>query len=193
MTAETPATATITAKQLRELNHYWHVLSALVNELGMARTMGDSTLKERLAKIGELEQWARKRMSWRVPPSVVAEDKAQEAERKRALDADTSDEAMARKGEQREMEAYRLDLAARGLHHFYRMDEDGAFHEHIEPIDDEPITVEHQLQMWLWDSIVRARALGMNDDQVHAVFMDVLQYRDDDPQAPERLDIYEES
>jgi hypothetical protein len=43
--------------------------------------------------------------------------------------ADTSDEAMARKAEEREMEAYRLDQAARGLHHFYQMDEDGEFYK----------------------------------------------------------------
>lgn len=69
-------TPDLTPANLKELNHYWRLLAAVTNEIDLALTMGDRTPEQRLAKIKELVVFARAHMSWRVPPSVVAEDLA---------------------------------------------------------------------------------------------------------------------
>jgi|GEM_PF-4707092 len=64
----------------KEMNHYWRLLAAFTNEVDMALRMGELTPEQRMAKIAELVTFARSQMAAQVPPDVLAEDRAGQAE-----------------------------------------------------------------------------------------------------------------
>ena len=69
--------------ELKQMNRYWMMLVATLNELDMALNQGDCTTEERLAKVRTLHDLMQSRMPRQAPPSVMAEGQAREAERAR--------------------------------------------------------------------------------------------------------------
>jgi hypothetical protein len=66
--------------ELKHMNRYWLMLSAMLNELGTALNQGDMTPEEQLAKIRLLYDQMVSRMPTTVPPSVATEALAREVE-----------------------------------------------------------------------------------------------------------------
>lgn len=120
------ATETI-SRELRQLNRYWRLLAATLNEIDMALDQGTHTPEERLATIRDICTVARTTMGRITPPSVVAENQ----------------ERAEGEGEPEPTERER-ELTAQGKRLYYTVDDNGVFHEHIEEIDpnDGPLTDE---------------------------------------------------
>ncbi|NCC36477.1 MAG: hypothetical protein EOM24_31365 [Chloroflexia bacterium] len=72
---------TDTSSELEQMNRYWFLLSATLNELGVALHQGDHTPEERLATIRALYDTMQSGMPPAAPLSVVAAAQVREAER----------------------------------------------------------------------------------------------------------------
>ncbi len=72
--------------ELKQMNRYWFMLSATLNELGVALNQGDRTPEERLAKVRAIYDHMQSHMPPAAPPSIAQEAQARESERAGASD-----------------------------------------------------------------------------------------------------------
>ncbi len=72
--------------ELKQMNRYWFMLSATLNELGVALNQGDRTPEERLAKVRAIYDHMQSHMPPAAPSSVAQAAKARESERAGASD-----------------------------------------------------------------------------------------------------------
>lgn len=68
--------------ELKQMNRYWFMLSATLNELGVALNQGDYTAEERLSMVRALYDAMIDKMPPAAPPSVAAEAQMREMERR---------------------------------------------------------------------------------------------------------------
>lgn len=127
--------------ELKQMNRYWYMLAATLNELGMALNHGDHTPEERLALIRAIYDHMQGHMPPAAPPSVGAEAQAHAAERTREREAGTNEQARA-------IKAREAEVAATGQMLTYRIGPDGMFHEHVftpdpneGPLTDEEVRI----------------------------------------------------